>query len=206
MHPLKMPYSVDIFTTNLGQCNQSNSHNLSEDRHISSYILSYCATTSLHSYNVLSQLLGLFIGNTPAVAITDFSLAKELFNRQLLQFNILDLVSLLHQYLIWFQQEFRHLQSPSPHSRHPSSSSSYFLSSPPPPLPWQQIMMHYHHWWPFLSYCSGRNGVEDITVLSPGDFIAQGPKFFFLWIICFLLSTLTSFSQLLVGFYHKPEQ
>ena len=107
MHPLKMPYSVDIFTTNLGQCNQSNSHNLSEDRHISSYILSYCATTSLHSYNVLSQLLGLFIGNTPAVAITDFSLAKELFNRQLLQFNILDLVSLLHQYLIWFQQTFR---------------------------------------------------------------------------------------------------
>ena len=41
----------------------------------------YIKQQLFHS-DVLSQLHGLFIGNTPAVAITDFSLAKELFSRR----------------------------------------------------------------------------------------------------------------------------
>ena len=44
-------------------------------------LIVYIKQQLFHS-DVLSQLHGLFIGNTPAVAITDFSLAKELFSRR----------------------------------------------------------------------------------------------------------------------------
>ena len=65
-------------------------------------IIEYIKQHLFHS-DLLSQLHGLFIGNTPAVAITDFSLAKELFSRRAP--SQVQLLTILHFCLIRFQQE-----------------------------------------------------------------------------------------------------